>query len=204
MWGEEGSGLCEVGHEDRQENPRLEDQVGRQGRCVQEVQAALWEGRPDLIISNPEKKDEYDIVAIFPYGDSVGMIFIEVKNWNSYLWDTTEFAPSRSLFEGNCHNMKKRREPGSWGQLGKSDTFFSELFADILINNVHAFTALPNTSRQVLEDKLGQSCCSQHVLTLPRPKRVEDQVGTRRAQEANQNSWGDDGEDDKQAAWRWE
>ena len=62
MWGEEGRGLCEVGHEDRQENPRLEDQVGRQGRCVQEVQAALWEGRPDLIISNPEKKDSWIVL----------------------------------------------------------------------------------------------------------------------------------------------
>ena len=62
MWGEEGRGLCKVGHEDRQENPRFEDQVGCQGRCVQEVQAALWEGRPDLIISNPEKKDSWIVL----------------------------------------------------------------------------------------------------------------------------------------------
>ena len=121
--------------------------------------------RAGLNISSPEKKDEYNIVAIFPDGDSIGLIFIEVKNGNSYPWDTTESPPSRSLFEGNRKEVeedaKKRRVPGSWGQLGKSYTFFRELFADIPFNNVQAFTALPNTSSKVLKDKLGESCCSQ-------------------------------------------
>ena len=79
MWGEEGRGLCEVGHEDRQENPRFEDQVGRQGRCVQEVQAALWEGRPDLIISNPEKKDSW-IVLDNQQSEAVKKAVEEVTN----------------------------------------------------------------------------------------------------------------------------
>ena len=122
-----------------------------------------------LQISNPDKKDEYDIVMMYPDGNSIGLIVIEVKNGNSYPWQSTEHPPNCSLFEGNRQeiqrNSKKKRVVGSWGQCGKSYTFLSELFCDIPFGKVQAFTALPNTSRKVLEDKLGQSCCMPWVLT---------------------------------------
>ena len=126
-------------------------------------------GKAGLKISNPDKKDEYDIVLFYPDGDSIGLIVIEVKSGNSYPWNPTEHPPNRKLFEGNRQeferNPQNKRVLGSWGQCGKSYTFLSELFADIPFGKVQAFTALPNTSRKVLEDKLGRSCCLPWVLT---------------------------------------
>jgi len=113
--------------------------------------------RVGLKISDPEKMDEYDIQVIFADGDHIRMILVEVKSGNSYPWQSTELQPNNSLFKG---------KKGAWCQLQKGYKFTSELFADIPFKSVLAFTALPNTSRQVLENNLSQSCCSQHVLTL--------------------------------------
>ena len=93
---------------------------------------------------------------IYPDGDSIGLIHIEVKSGNTYPWDSRDLPPRSSLLEG---------KGGSWHQLHKGYTFTSELFADITFGKVQAFTALPNTTRKVLEDKLGQSCCLPWVLT---------------------------------------
>jgi len=77
---------------------------------------------------------------------------VEVKNSNSYPWESTASPPNPSLFEGNLQvlevkrNPKKGKEVGSWGQLAKSFTFLSELFADIPLSKVLVFTALPNIS----------------------------------------------------------
>ena len=109
-----------------------------------------------LRITNPGSRDEYDIQMIYPDGDSIGSILIEVKSGNSYPWDRKDLPPSSSLLEG---------KKGSWHQLYKGYTFSSELFGDITFGKVQAFTALPNTKRKVLEDKLGQSCCMPWVLT---------------------------------------
>merc|ERR1719222_1871129 len=109
-----------------------------------------------LKITNPKSADEYDIQMIFADGDSIGLILIEVKSGNSYPWDPKDLLPNRSLLEG---------KGGSWHQLGKSYTFTSELFGDITFGKVLAFTALPNTSKQVLEDKIDQSCCMPWILT---------------------------------------
>ena len=109
-----------------------------------------------LRITNPGSKDEYDIQMIYPDGDSIGLILIEVKSGNSYPWDSRDLPPNSSLLEG---------KGGSWQQLRKGYTFTSELFGDITFGKVQAFTALPNTTKQVLEDKLGISCCMPWVLT---------------------------------------
>ena len=125
--------------------------------------------RVGLKISNPKQKDEYDILMIYGDGDDVGLIFIEVKNRNSYPWGFCDCPPNCSLFEGNLQDIKrvitKKRVLGSWGQLGKSYTFISELFSDIPFGKVQAFTAMPNTSSKVFEGRLGQSCCFPWVLT---------------------------------------
>merc|ERR1712130_845078 len=47
-----------------------------------------------LKISNPEKKDEYDILMIYPYGDTIGLICIEVKSGNYYPWEATDLPPN--------------------------------------------------------------------------------------------------------------
>ena len=73
------------------------------------------------------KRDEYDLQMVFADGDTLNWILVEVKNSNSYPWDSTVSPPNPSLFEGN----KKKKKVGSWGQLAKSFTFISELFADI-------------------------------------------------------------------------
>ena len=109
-----------------------------------------------LKITNPKSADEYDIQMIYPDRDSIGLILIEVKSGNSYPWDPKDLLPNKSLLEG---------KGGSWHQLGKSYTFTSELFGDIPFGKVLAFTALPNTSKQVLADKLGPSCCMPWILT---------------------------------------
>ena len=108
-----------------------------------------------LKITNPDRKDEYDILVLYPDGDSTGLIVIEVKNGNSYPWKATEHPPNRKLFEGNRReferNQQKKRVLGSWGQCGKSYTFLSELFGDIPFGKVQAFTALPNMSSTFLQ-----------------------------------------------------
>ena len=109
-----------------------------------------------LKITNPKSADEYDIQMIYPDGDSIGLILIEVKSGNSYPWDPKDLLPNKSLLEG---------KGGSWHQLGKNYTFTSELFGDIPFDKVLAFTALPNTSKRVLADKLGPSCCMPWILT---------------------------------------
>ena len=127
--------------------------------------------RAGLKISHPGRKDEYDIQMIYVDGDHIGLILIEVKNRNFYPWDPNDLLPSRSLFEG---------KQGSWSQLQKGYTFCSELFADIPFVKVHTFTALPNTPRKVLADKLGNSCCMQWVLTredLQQPSVLKARLG---------------------------
>merc|ERR1719323_2511314 len=78
--------------------------------------------RAGLKISDPEKKDEYDIQVILADGDLIRVILIEVKSGNAYLWQSTELPPSSNLFQGKS---------GSWCQLQKGYRFTSELFADI-------------------------------------------------------------------------
>merc|ERR1719222_237593 len=108
------------------------------------------------------KKDEYDLQMVFVDGDTLNWILVEVKNSNSYPWESTVSPPNPSLFEGNLQevkrNPKKSRKVGSWGQLAKSFTFFSELFADIPFGKVFVFTAMPNMSRHVLEKELKPEC----------------------------------------------
>ena len=124
--------------------------------------------RSGLEITKPGRKDEYDIQLFYLDGNDVGLIYIEVKNGNSYPWDLADSPPKPSLFEGNLQEVKrnpsKKRTLGSWGQLGKSHTFISQLFSDIPFGKVQAFTALPYTSRAVLEDRLGPSCCMPWVI----------------------------------------
>ena len=55
-------------------------------------------------------------------------------------------------------NPKKAKKVGSWGQLAKSFTFLSELFADIPFGKVFVFTAMPNMPRHVLEKELKPEC----------------------------------------------
>jgi len=126
------------------------------------VKDAVWKKckqlfhKAGLRITNPGGKDEYDIQMIYPDGDSIGLILIEVKSGNSYPWDPRDLPPNSSLLEG---------KGGSWHQLHKGYTFTSELFGDITFGKVQAFTALPNTTRKVLEERLGQTCCMPWVLT---------------------------------------
>ena len=75
------------------------------------------------------KKDEYDLQMVFVDGDTLNWVLVEVKNSNSYPWESTVSPPNPSLFEGNLQevkrNPKKARKVGSWGQLTKSFTFLS-------------------------------------------------------------------------------
>ena len=127
--------------------------------------------RAGIQISHPEKKDEYDVLMVFADGDTLNWILVEVKNSNSYPWESTVSPPNPSLFEGN----KKKKKVGSWGQLAKSFTFISELFPDIPFGKVFVFTAMPNMPRHVLEKELRPECMEmilcQEDLTDPNELR---------------------------------
>merc|ERR1719410_2340629 len=45
--------------------------------------------RAGLKISDPEKKDEYDLQVIFTDGDHIRVILVEVKSGNAYPWQST-------------------------------------------------------------------------------------------------------------------
>ena len=123
----------------------------------------VWRPCKDLLtssgitVTDPEKNDEYDIQIIYVHGDGLGFIFIEVKNGSQLPWMTQVSPPKASLFEG------KGKKLGSWGQLGKSYKFLSELFSDIPFARVHYFTAIPNMPKHVLEQQV-DSCCLPKIL----------------------------------------
>ena len=110
-----------------------------------------------ITVTDPEKNDEYDIQIIYVHGDGLGFIFIEVKNGSQLPWMTEVSPPRASMFEG------KGKKLGSWGQLGKSYKFLSELFSDIPFARVHYFTAIPNMPKHVLEQQV-DSCCLPKIL----------------------------------------
>merc|ERR1719222_565807 len=129
------------------------------------------------------KKDEYDLQMVFADGDTLNWILVEVKNSNSYPWESTVSPPNPSLFEGNLQkakrNPKKARKVGSWGQLAKSFTFLSELFADIPFGKVLVFTAMPNMPRHVLEKELKPECMEMILCQedLADPKELRRRLG---------------------------
>ena len=127
--------------------------------------------RVGITIPDIEKKDEYDLQMVFADGDTLNWILVEVKNSNSYPWESTVSPPNSSLFEGN----KKNKKVGSWGQLAKSFTFISKLFPDIPFGKVFVFTAMPNMPRHVLEKELHPECMEmilcQEDLTDPNELR---------------------------------
>lgn len=95
-----------------------------------------------------EQEDEYDLQMVYVDGNRLNWILIEVKNKNLYPWQSTTFTQ-----QVNLKLLEK-----AWVQLAKSFTFISELFSDIPFGKVHAFTAVPNMSRQVLEQRLNPKC----------------------------------------------
>ena len=89
---------------------------------------------------NREEEDEYDLQMAFVDGDTLNWILIETKHVSSYPVTKMPQQFNHSLFEGK---MKKgKHKPGSWGQLGKSYRFLSELFADIPFGKVFVFTVM--------------------------------------------------------------
>merc|ERR1719222_175543 len=129
------------------------------------------------------KNDEYDLQMVFADGDNLNWILVEVKNSNPYPWESTVSPPNPSLFEGNLQevkrNPKKARKVGSWGQLAKSFTFISELFADIPFGKVFVFTAMPNMPRHVLEKELKPECMEMILCKedLADPKELRRRLG---------------------------
>jgi len=103
----------------------------------------------NITVKDMNGEDEYDLQMAFVDGDTLNWILVEVKNKNSYPWES-----SNSSQQVKPESLLKK----AWEQLAKSFTFISELFPDIAFGKVFVFTAMPNMPRQVLEKELKAEC----------------------------------------------
>ena len=134
---------------------------------IRKYRNLLVESGLQLARGGKELRDEFDVVGIFPDGDGIRVLLVEIKQNNIYPWDTQPFPPppGRSLVEGKWKN-DKYKPGGSWYQLSKGYTFITDLLCDVPPEklSVNVFSAFPKTPRHVLEKVFWCDTCLPFVL----------------------------------------